>query len=228
MKSQRCNIPIRAKISLSVLSGLLVASMALCAVIDGIEFQNTILSEHNRYRAQHLQTRGLVEDSTLAGAAQSRAEHLLETGALQHESGIPDGENLYWARQPLPQEPPFSEEQIAFFQKRYPNWQPPKPVTGASLAIDAAASWYGEYDNYSYATTRSINGNPVGHFTQMVWKETDTIGCGLASRLRSDNQVEAVVVCRYRAAGNSIVRLPGMTPDQARHEAYNRNVRPRK
>ena len=37
----------------------------------------------------------------------------------------------------------------------------------------------------------------VGHYTQIVWKDTDRVGCALAQGARDE-----MLVCRYRTAGN--------------------------
>lgn len=47
------------------------------------------------------------------------------------------------------------------------------------------------------------SGSGVGHYTAMVWKNTQEIGCGLASNGQMD-----FLVCRYNPPGN----IPGQTP----------------
>ena len=39
----------------------------------------------------------------------------------------------------------------------------------------------------------------VGHYTQLVWKDTSEVGCALASNARRD-----ILVCRYSPAGNIV------------------------
>ncbi len=45
----------------------------------------------------------------------------------------------------------------------------------------------------------SITGNwvDVGHYTQIIWKETEEVGCAIADNAQND-----VLVCRYLPAGN--------------------------
>jgi hypothetical protein len=38
---------------------------------------------------------------------------------------------------------------------------------------------------------------PAGHFTQLVWKDTTNLGCGLNTRCGM-----AIYVCQYAPAGN--------------------------
>jgi hypothetical protein len=41
------------------------------------------------------------------------------------------------------------------------------------------------------------NWEDVGHYTQIVWADTDRVGCGLSS-----SQDDDYLVCRYARAGN--------------------------
>ena len=43
------------------------------------------------------------------------------------------------------------------------------------------------------------NWQDVGHYTQIIWRNTTRIGCGLASNAQRD-----VLVCRYSPPGNFI------------------------
>ena len=64
--------------------------------------------------------------------------------------------------------------------------------------------WYDEEEpNYNYATGTS-NGGVIGHFTQMVWKDTEEIGCAERTRQRDDGWTYTYSVCRYNPTGNWI------------------------
>ncbi|KAG9322715.1 hypothetical protein KVV02_000793 [Mortierella alpina] len=66
--------------------------------------------------------------------------------------------------------------------------------TDFKSAIDA---WYSEYNNYDYkAPGFSMD---TGHFTQVVWKSTTSIGC--AKRECPD---WTIYICNYDPAGNII------------------------
>jgi hypothetical protein len=43
----------------------------------------------------------------------------------------------------------------------------------------------------------------VGHYTQLMWRDTDRVGCALAAGAE-----EEVLVCRYRTAGNVVGEVP--------------------
>ena len=65
---------------------------------------------------------------------------------------------------------------------------------------------YKEIYDYSYATTQSINGKPIGHFTQCVWRATTTIGVGKAV-VQKGGMTHTYIVARYTPKGNFIVSL---------------------
>ena len=43
----------------------------------------------------------------------------------------------------------------------------------------------------------------VGHYTQLMWRDSDRVGCALAR-----GAAEEVLVCRYRTAGNVVGERP--------------------
>lgn len=59
--------------------------------------------------------------------------------------------------------------------------------------------WYQEINDYDFSTFKSKNGNPVGHFTQLVWDASNTLGCGLAANLTTKRFYG---VARYTPTGN--------------------------
>ena len=62
----------------------------------------------------------------------------------------------------------------------------------SSLATDL---WYAEVNDPGYDFEMpGFHQNPgTGHFTQIVWKDTKKVGCGVAG---------SFAVCRYQPAGN--------------------------
>ncbi len=57
-------------------------------------------------------------------------------------------------------------------------------------------NWYDEESLYDYNNPGFSSS--TGHFTQVVWKSTSDVGCGLA--ISSDYKVYAI--CQYSAPGN--------------------------
>lgn len=152
--------------------------------VDGPALVREAVEAHNRER--HRVGAGDLEwDSKLAGLAQSWARHLCRGGksppSLQHRpstSGGP-GENL-WAG--------FTTEASRF------------PIG------DAVKSWAGERRYYDERSGR-CKGGVCGHYTQLVWRGTRQVGCGVAS-CPAGAFTATVWVCNYAPAGNVVGEKP--------------------
>lgn len=77
-------------------------------------------------------------------------------------------------------------------------WMSGGAVTGEMVTN----SWYGEIKDYNFA--RPGFGMSTGHFTQVVWKGSKEIGCGVAKSRRGGTYV----VCNYNPPGNYQGRFP--------------------
>ncbi|XP_048876872.1 uncharacterized protein LOC125746656 [Brienomyrus brachyistius] len=120
-------------------------------------------------------------DLDLCRETQKWAEHLVQQNALQH-SDTDLGENIFY------------------------KWTSDKaPVSGK----DAVESWYSEIKDYDFS--KSGHQEKTGHFTQVVWKDSQEMGIGMAT----DGKGKVFVVAQYRPAGN--ITNPGY---------YERNVLP--
>jgi pathogenesis-related protein 1 len=118
----------------------------------------------------------------LAASAQAWADKLKSTKncGMAH-SGGPEGENLYWASA----------------------WS-----NGPAQSISPAQvlnAWGSEKANYSHANNNCAAGKVCGHYTQVVWKNTSSVGCGMAVCESPKNQVW---VCQYLPAGNYVGQKP--------------------
>ena len=62
-----------------------------------------------------------------------------------------------------------------------------------NFATSSAATdmWYEEVSKYDYNNPGYQKG--TGHFTQIVWKDSEKLGCGISG---------SFVVCRYKPQGN--------------------------
>jgi hypothetical protein len=154
-----------------------------------------ILEAHNRWRARH-QAAALGWSDELARYAQAWAEALASRhpGLLLHSEDIkgvrPEasalgyggwGENLYWGSALL--------------------WSDGMREAQLDLAAqDVVNSWGNEVEWYDFSTGRCSPQaeHGCGHFTQMVWIGTRTVGCGRA--IGADKA--QVWVCSYDPAGN--------------------------
>jgi pathogenesis-related protein 1 len=88
----------------------------------------------------------------------------------------------------------------------------------AVTALEVVEGWaeeeqcytFGVYkrdDNCDMTCTSEQNSSGCGHFTQIVWRDTSQVGCGMATCGSGRNGGE-VWVCNYKAPGNYIGEKP--------------------
>lgn len=140
-----------------------------------------MVAAHNIWRAQ-VGVGEVTYSEELAASAQAWAEHLKTTRncSMKHSSGK-EGENLYWAGA----------------------WSngPAQDV----MSKEVVDSWASEKKDYTYEDNSCGAGKVCGHYTQVVWKNTTTIGCGMAV---CDSPKNQVWVCQYLPAGNYVGQKP--------------------
>ena len=74
---------------------------------------------------------------------------------------------------------------------------------GKDLDIaNAVGMWASEGKRFRYSPVYEFD-IPTGHYSQVVWRTTTHVGCGMTKCGRT-----AVVVCRYSPAGNRIGKAP--------------------
>ncbi len=130
----------------------------------------------------------LVWSDTIAVDAQSYADTIASSGVWEHDpknsSGYANGaygENLYAS-------------------------------TAQSSLKDAVESWASEKDDYTYGVIGDSNtceaGKMCGHYTQIVWKNTSEVGCGVAQYQTGTYKDWYVTVCKYKTPGNYLGEYP--------------------
>ena len=134
--------------------------------------KSELLAAQNRYRAE-LGEPALVWSKRLSRSAQSWAEHLAnEVHAMKHSGAIGTGENIAMC-------------------------QPPGYVSLTRLV----EMWGDEKQYFVDAVfprvSRTGNWKTVAHYSQLVWRKTTHVGCGLATGGEQD-----YLVCQYNPAGN--------------------------
>lgn len=157
-----------AGMTVAMVAPLLTGAHYIRADLDG-----RILATHNRERAS-VGVPPLRWNPSLAVSAEAWARELASTGRFEHapeDPVTPEGENL-WAG------------------------------TKGRFAPEAmTAAWIAEKRNFRPGAfpDNSTTGRPedVGHYTQVVWRNTREVGCALASTREED-----ILVCRYAEAGN--------------------------
>lgn len=133
-----------------------------------------ILSAHNQYRTE-LGVSPLVWSDALASDAQEWADYLASLGGeeLRHAENTGQGENLWMG------------------------------TAGFYSYTDMVKAWGEEQQYFIGGTFPDVsstgNWSDVGHYTQLVWRETTEVGCGMATAGGNN-----ILVCRYNPPGNFI------------------------
>ena len=137
-----------------------------------------MLAEHNAARAD-VGVGPLRYDENLASQALDHARNLARTGRLVHSAPgmrVSQGENL-WAG---------TEGYYEFGQM--------------------ARGWIDERRYYRHAAFPDVSTTgdwlAVGHYTQIIWRDTTHVGCGIATGMGRD-----WLVCRYSPSGNVVGEL---------------------
>ncbi|XCN75029.1 MAG: CAP domain-containing protein [Candidatus Electrothrix aestuarii] len=142
---------------------------------------SAITAAHNQWRSK-TRVPSLAWSTTLAANAQRWATQLAQSGCNMKHSTTSYGENIFWAG-PLSYSNGTSKVQ---------------DITDQNV-VD---SWGDEIENYDYGSN-SCHG-VCGHYTQVVWKSTKEVGCGMA--VCSDKG--QIWVCQYNPPGNMAGQKP--------------------
>ena len=155
---------------------LLAAVMAFLPGMQGrtTDLESRLLASHNRER-QSLGMPQMQWDDGLAQRAQRWAEHLAANRKFEHSPNIPgqplEGENIWGG------------------------------TTGAFFPEDMVGLWIAEKEHFVEgvfpANSKTGRVQDVSHYTQIVWRRTGAVGCGMS---RSGD--EEIMVCRYSEPGN--------------------------
>ena len=135
-------------------------------------FNDRILATHNKERAR-LGIRPLTWNPALAADAQRWAQHLSTLPVLEHDDSLDvQGENLWRgsknAYSPEDMVDLWIDERAAFKNGVFPD-------------VSTSGQW-----------------EDVGHYTQVIWRQTAQVGCALTTAGGEDE----VLVCRYMEGGN--------------------------
>lgn len=133
-------------------------------------FEERLLAAHNGERLR-LKLKPLIWSDKLAKEAAIWAKHQAATDTFEHADTTDDGENLWMGTR---------------------NSYSPEDMVGAWIA-ERATFKEGRFPNVS----TSGNWLDVGHYTQLIWFNTTSVGCARAS-----NQKDEYLVCRYGPPGN--------------------------
>ena len=158
----------------------LVAPLLMGAIGIRHDFNERLLAAQNRERAAMMQA-PLHWDASLAANAGEWARYLARTGKFEHSPDKPDeapqGENL-WAG-----------------------------TSDAYQPESMVGLWVAEKRDFKLGTfprnSRSNDVSRVSHYTQLIWANTNAVGCALER-----GHDEEFLVCRYKRPGNVIGERP--------------------
>ncbi|XP_065064531.1 uncharacterized protein LOC135690796 [Rhopilema esculentum] len=151
------------------------------------DFAGECLFAHNVARGQHEDTPDLTWDADLATSAESYAQKLASDNQksggssylMDHSpaAGRDYGENIY-----IGNSGGLDERKIA----------------------NAMYFWYREGIKYNYESIAPWTS--TGHFTQVIWKSTTTVGCGKALYYKN-LRIHTIIVCQYKPKGNTSMQF---------------------
>lgn len=166
------------------LAAILATLPANAAGFDKAAF----ITAHNKWRTEVGVTEMLSYSLELEVSAQTWADTLKKTNRckMRHSKGDGQyGENIFWA------------SALAWSDGRKELQQ----VTPQQV-VD---SWGSEKADYDYANNSCAAGKICGHYTQVVWRTTTSVGCAMAV---CDESQAQVWVCQYKPAGNWVGNSP--------------------
>lgn len=155
---------------------LILAMMTFLPGVQGrmSNFENRVLSGHNRER-QAIGMPPLIWDAALAKRAKAWADHLAAKDRFEHSPDIAgqplEGENIWGG------------------------------TSGAYSPEDMVDLWIAEkayfVEGAFPANSKTGRVQDVSHYTQLVWRGTRAVGCGV-----SQGRHDEIMVCRYSEPGN--------------------------
>jgi uncharacterized protein YkwD len=157
--------------SLSLFVALAASTPAIPAIETPLPtFEAQLLEAHNVERVR-LKLKPLVWSSRLAADAARWAKHQAQTATFEHATDTEDGENLWMGTRasytPEDMVGAWIEERRSFKKGPFPD-------------VSTTGNWL-----------------DVGHYTQLIWFNTKSVGCA-----RAANQFDDYLVCRYDPPGN--------------------------
>ncbi|MBB5020128.1 uncharacterized protein YkwD [Chitinivorax tropicus] len=144
---------------------------------------SALLNAHNAVRdAEQVNLPKLNWSEPLAKFAQEWADHLKASNSctMRHRA---DSQRLF-------------NNQVTG-ENLYYSWSS-VPYTGFQSTPEAVIKlWADEKPDYSFVTRNCAPNKACGHYTQIIWKSTTTVGCG-----RAQCNTQEIWVCNYLPAGN--------------------------
>lgn len=173
---------------IEILAIVLVSILSNLSTHAGEVDSKAIIDAHNKLRADAGLTERLSYSTDLAATAQAWADNLKRTNHCQMRHSKANGqygENLYWGSAL--------------------SWSDGRKELHKLSAEQVVNSWGSEKADFDYTSNQCAPQKMCGHYMQIVWRSTTTVGCGMA--VCEDTQ-EQVWVCQYLPTGNWIGKKP--------------------
>ena len=147
------------------------------------EVGEAYLAEHNAVRAQAApDPRPVLEPLTWSAEARSVAQAWADNCRFEHNAGRGN----------------LGENLYASTQETAP--------------ASVVRAWASEAQDYDYASNACAAGKVCGHYTQLVWRETQAVGCASARCTRNSPfpsfSTWYLYVCNYAPPGNFVGERP--------------------
>lgn len=154
-----------------------------------VQWANLMTASHNQARAR-VGLSPLMWSNTLANYAQSWANYLAQTDCQmlhRNEAGNNPagyGENLFWGSANI--------------------YTDGSRETARLSAAEIVKEWVSEHKYYDYSSNNCTAHQQCGHYTQIIWGNTQRVGCGMAYCAEG----EQLWVCNYDPPGNYLGQRP--------------------
>ena len=169
-----------------IIMSFFIAFLLLCPITAANSDISEILAAHQSFRAE-VGSPALVYSDSLASGAQDWANYLAANSLFEH-SGSDYGENLFIGT------------------SGYYSWTNAVNFWGSEKKYFI----YGPFGDGSSSTGHWYD---IGHYTQVIWYNTQQCGCGKATGYYpSYSSNMDVFVCRYNPRGNYLGQYPFPVP----------------
>ena len=146
----------------------------------------------------------LVAATTTFAQSQSMTNEILQShNSVRRSLGVPP---LAWSNELAASAQEWAQALLAknqfLHRPKSPYGENLFEITGAHASpAQVVHEWAAEYRDYDYRSNRCSG--TCGHYTQIVWRDTRQVGCGVARGVRSE-----VWVCEYNPPGNWVGQRP--------------------